>query len=165
MELGLECAGPLLVCVHGWLLESPVVYCFAAALARHAHEANGPHANDEAVASCLGGETLRVHRLSARVRMPGEVAPHQICSFSVPLRLLDVAQEATDADDADENPEACRVQLHVAPRHAADGDAGRIEAGIARWEARMRRRLQEAAECWTDVEVMLEHVAHDCVAL
>ena len=134
--VALECAGPLLVCVHGWLLEYPVVYCFAAALA------SGPHANDEAVTSCLGGETLRVHRLSARVRMPGEVTPHQICSFSVPMRLLDLAQEATDADEA-----------------------SRIEAGIAGWEARMRLRLQEAAEWWTDVEVALEDVAHDCVAL
>ena len=108
-----DCAGPLLVAVHGWLLEYPVVYCFVNASAET--EACGRP-------SCLSGEPLRVHRLMARDAAQKDAPSHLVCSFTVPARLLDGLEAEEEKDATDEERARCRRQRPCAwRRHKSVG--------------------------------------------
>ena len=140
-----DCAGPLLVAVHGWLLEYPVVYCFVNASAET--EACGRP-------SCLSGEPLRVHRLMARDAAQKDAPSHLVCSFTVPARLLDgleAEQEEKDATDEESEMQQTPAALR-----------GGV---ISRWEDRMRCRIATANEWWRDPQVTVESAAHDSISL
>jgi hypothetical protein len=63
-----------MVAIHGWLLEYPIVYCYAGQVA--GEQAHTPGS------SCLSGCTLAVfHAHASRATLP---KPHLVCSFSTP---------------------------------------------------------------------------------
>ena len=78
-----RCACPepatTMVAVHGWLLEYPVIYCYAGGASAADAAAGGP-------LSCLGGVALAILRVSARcasdVQSSGR--EHLVVSFSLP---------------------------------------------------------------------------------
>ena len=129
------CAGRLMVCIHGWLLEYPLVYCFLDASVDEGTAGSN-------TSSCLAGELLRVHRLTARMRTAPNgprleaAPPHLVCSFTWPARL---AEEV--------------------------GGDGAALAALARWESCMQQRLACAADVWHDVQLEVRDVAFDSIVL
>ena len=165
--LELTCADALLVAVHGWLLEYPVIYCFVTAPPARASGEAEPVAHSSAQASCLTGQPLRVCRLTALPPPPPAKAtaaklqqpsprraaemPHLISSFSWPEKVLRTtsARGHEDAEDSSTEDES-------------QGDGA--ECGpIASWEAHMRERLVDAG--WREIRLETAYVTHDSVTL
>lgn len=124
-----------LVCMHGWLLEYPIIYCFLEAVCvADATAVSGS-------SSCLAGEPLRMFRLTARPhnesKQQRDGAPHMICSFTLPTRLLS---------------------------DVADGHGG-LTAVLSRWEVRMRQRVGDAAGCWFDAVLEVRDHTFDNIVL
>ena len=80
----LPCPQPatLMVAVHGWLLEYPIIYCHCAQISPPSADSAAtcePRREGAGAATCLGGQTLTVCVVTAT----RAAAEHRVCSFSL----------------------------------------------------------------------------------